>query len=93
MSAVAIGTRAGEAKVNVPWLVRSAPAGTVGTAAMTLTYVLERRLRPNRRGPLDYDDSPVPGQILASTMRVQDATSREVRNLAVLDGTPARPKS
>lgn len=51
---------------------------------MTLAYALERQLRPNRRGPLDYDDSPVPGQILASMMRMQDATSREVRNLGMI---------
>jgi hypothetical protein len=41
---------------------------------MTLAYVPEQHLRPNRLGPLDYD-SPVPGQILASVMRVQDATT------------------
>ena len=51
---------------------------------MTLTYALERHLRPNRRGPLDYDDSPVPGQILASMMRVHDASSREVRYLGII---------
>ena len=70
--------------MNVPWPLRSALAGTAGTAAMTLAYGLERQLRPNRRGPLDYDDSSVPGQILASMMRVQDATSREVRNLGMI---------
>jgi hypothetical protein len=52
MSAVATGTRPGQAKVNVPWPV---------------------------------------SQILASTMRVQCATSAEVRNFAALDGTPGRP--
>jgi hypothetical protein len=58
----------------VPWPLRSALTGTAGTAAMTLAYVPEQHLRPNRLGPLDYD-SPVPGQILASVMRVQDATT------------------
>jgi hypothetical protein len=51
---------------------------------MTLAYALERDLRPHRRGPLNYDDSPVPGQILASMMRVQDTTSREVLTLGMI---------
>lgn len=44
--------------MNIPWPVRSALAGTAGTVAMTLAYVLERQLRPNRRGPLDCHDPP-----------------------------------
>ena len=70
--------------MNVPWPLRSALAGTAGTATMTLEYVLERQLRPNRSGPLDYDDSSVPGQILASVMRRPDATFREVRKLGMM---------
>ena len=45
-------------------------AGTAGTAALTLAYMAERRLRPSHRGPLDYDDSLVPGQIVASIMHL-----------------------
>jgi hypothetical protein len=52
---------------------------------MTLTYGLERKLRPNRRGPRDYDDSPVPpGQTLTRMMHVHDATSRQVCNLGMI---------
>ena len=56
-------------------------AGTAGTAALTLSYAAERRLRPRHDGPLDYDDSLVPGQILASIMRLQHVTAREARQL------------
>jgi hypothetical protein len=70
--------------MKVPWPLRSALAGTAGTAAMTLAYALERQLRADRNGPLDYDDSPIPGQILASVMRVPDATLREVRSLGMM---------
>jgi hypothetical protein len=31
---------------RVPWPVRSVIAGAAGTAAMTLAYATERRLRP-----------------------------------------------
>ena len=46
--------------MNLPWPVRSVMAGTAGTASMTLAYAVERRLR-GVIGPLDYDDSIVPG--------------------------------
>jgi hypothetical protein len=58
-------------------------AGTAGTAAMTLTYAAERRLRSGRRGPLDYDDSLVPGQIVASIMHLGHVTAREDRDLGL----------
>ena len=38
----------------------------IGTASLSLAYASERRLRPHHPGPLDYDDSLVPGQIVAS---------------------------
>ena len=50
---------------------------------MTLAYALERRLRPNHHGPLDYDDSLVPGKIVASLMRLSNATPREESMLGV----------
>jgi len=49
----------------LPWPVRSVIAGAAGTTALTLAYATERRLRSRRSGPLDYDDSLVPGQIVA----------------------------
>jgi hypothetical protein len=51
---------------------------------MTLTYAVERRLRSGRRGPLDYDDSLVPGQIVASIMHLPHVTAREDRDLGLL---------
>jgi hypothetical protein len=50
--------------MKLPWPIRSVLAGTAGTATMTLAYAAERRLRPNVHGPLDYDDSLVPGKIV-----------------------------
>ena len=62
--------------------VRSVLAGTAGTAALTLSYGAERRLR-SRRGPLDYDDSLVPGQIVASIMHLPHVTARDERDLGL----------
>jgi hypothetical protein len=67
--------------VSIPWPVRSVVAGTAGTAAMSLDYVVERRLRRRHRGPLDYDDSLVPGQIVASIMHLPHVTAREDRDI------------
>jgi hypothetical protein len=63
------------------WPVRSVVAGTAGTTALSLAYVVERRLRSGHRGPLDYDDSLVPGQIVASIMHLPYVTGREERDL------------
>jgi hypothetical protein len=63
--------------VKVPWPVRSVAAGTAGTTALTLFYDIERRVRRRHRGPLDYDDSLVPGKIVASIMHLPAATGRE----------------
>jgi hypothetical protein len=56
--------------------VRNVIAGAAGTATMTLAYGLERRLR-HSRGPLDYDDSLVPGQIVAGILHLPKVTGRE----------------
>jgi len=68
----------------MPWPIRSILAGTAGTAALTLSYAVERRLRSNHSGPLDYDDSLVPGQIVAAVMHLPDVTAREDRDLGLL---------
>ena len=70
--------------MTVPWPIRSVLAGTAGTAALSLCYALERRLRSRRRGPLDYDDSLVPGQIVASIMHLRHVTASEDRDLGLL---------
>ena len=67
--------------MTVPWPIRSVAAGTAGTAALSLAYVVERRLRPRHRGPLDYDDSLVPGEIVASIMHLPHVTAREDRDI------------
>ena len=65
----------------MPWPVRSVLAGTAGTTALSLSYVIERRLRSSHRGPLDYDDSLVPGQIVCSIMHLPHVTAREERDV------------
>src|SRR5689334_2982220 len=65
------------------WAVRSVAAGTAGTAALTLTYQVEQRLRRGVRGALDYDDSLVPGQIVAAVMHLRPVTDREDRDLGL----------
>jgi hypothetical protein len=68
---------------RLPWPVRSVIAGTTGTAALSLAYATERRLRPHHPGPLDYDDSLVPGQIVASIMHLPHVTAREENELGL----------
>jgi hypothetical protein len=70
--------------MTFPWVTRSVLAGTAGTAALTASYALERRLRPRRRAPLDYDDSLVPGEIVASIMHLGHVTGREEHELGTI---------
>lgn len=63
--------------------IRSVVAGTAGTAALTLSYALERRVRRRHHGPLDYDDSLVPGQIVASIMHLPHVTDSEDNQLGL----------
>ena len=51
---------------------------------MTLAYAAERRLRPRVHEPFDYDDSLVPGQIVASIMHLPHVTAREDRELGLI---------
>lgn len=67
--------------MKISWPVRSVVAGTAGTAALSLAYVIERKLRPGHQGALDYDDSLVPGQIVASIMHLPHVTAREDRDI------------
>ena len=64
--------------------VRSTLAGAAGTAALSLFYDVERRIRSRHRGPLDYDDSLVPGQIVASVMHLGRVTDREENELGLI---------
>jgi hypothetical protein len=58
------------------WAIRGTVAGAAGTLALTLAYGGERRLRPNVQGQLDYDDSLVPGQIVANVLHLPSVTAR-----------------
>jgi hypothetical protein len=49
---------------------------------MTAAYNIERRMR-HASGPLDYDDSLVPGQIVAGIMHLPHVTAREDRELGL----------
>lgn len=69
---------------GMPWPVRSVIAGVAGTAAMTLAYKTEHRLRPKVSGSLDYDDSLVPGQIVASVLHLGSVTDRTDAELGEL---------
>ena len=69
--------------MGLPWPVRSVCAGAAGTAALTLAYAAERRMRRSHQGQLDYDDSLVPGQIVASVMHLPNVTAREDRDLGL----------
>jgi hypothetical protein len=68
----------------LPWPVRSVLAGAAGTATLTLAYAAERRLRRRGSAPLDYDDSLVPGQIVASVMHLPHVTQREEHDLGLI---------
>jgi hypothetical protein len=69
--------------VTVPWPIRSVLAGTAGTAALTLSYAIEHRLRPRVHAALDYDDSLVPGEIVAGIMHLSNVTDREEDDLGL----------
>jgi hypothetical protein len=71
-------------RMTIAWPLRSVLAGTAGTATMTLAYAAERRLRPRVHRPLDYDDSLVPGQIVAAIMHLPHVTAREDHELGLM---------
>jgi hypothetical protein len=50
---------------------------------MTLAYTAERRLRPRFHKPLDYDDSLVPGQIVAHIAHLPAVTDSEENELGL----------
>ena len=62
--------------MKLPWPVRSVIAGAAGTTAMSLAYGSERRFR-RATTQLDYDDSLVPGEIVAGVLHLPNVTDRE----------------
>jgi hypothetical protein len=69
---------------RIPWPLRAIAAGAAGTATMTLAYAAERRLRHRGAQPLDYDDSLVPGMIVAGIMHLPHVTDTEDRELGLV---------
>jgi hypothetical protein len=51
---------------------------------MTAAYAAERRLRRRGQEPLDYDDSLVPGKIVAAAMHLPHVTDREDHELGLI---------
>jgi hypothetical protein len=70
-------------RMRIPWLVRGVVAGAAGTAAMTLAYEAERRVRGERTA-LDYDDSLVPGEIVAGILHWRNLSPKEDAQLGML---------
>jgi hypothetical protein len=66
----------------LPWPVRSIVAGAAGTLAMTLAYGLERRVR-HAATQLDYDDSLLPGRIVATIMHLPAVSDRAAAGLGL----------
>lgn len=66
---------------RLPWPFRSVVAGVAGTAALSISYAVERELR--RRRPVDYDDSLVPGQIVLSILNLHHVSRREEHEAAL----------
>src|SRR4051794_33742222 len=65
------------------WPLRSVAAGAARTAVLSPSYAAERRLRRHHPRQLDYDDSIVPGKIVASVMHLPHVTDREDQELAL----------
>ena len=70
-----------DAPLKRAWPVRGVVAGTAGTGAMTLAYAGIRALRGGVTTPLDYDDSLVPGEIVAKLIRLRHPTQHEEKDL------------
>lgn len=68
--------------MKLAWPIRSVLAGAAGTGAMTLAYAGERLVR-DRPGQLDYDDSLVPGEIVAGIMHLPNVTKHEEYDLGM----------
>ena len=65
------------------WPIRSLIAGVAGTAALSGAYDVDRRLTSPGKGPLDYDDSLVPGQIVCTVLDLRHVTGKEEDELGL----------
>jgi hypothetical protein len=57
-------------------------AGSAGTAVLSACYVVLDRMHSSS-GPADYDDSLVPGQIVAGILHLPSVTDREEEDLGL----------
>lgn len=62
--------------MHIVWPLRAVIAGAAGTAVLTLSYEAERRLLHSTRA-LDYDDSLVPGRIVAGILHLGNLTDEQ----------------
>ncbi len=62
--------------------MRSIAAGSAGTAVLSLCYEIGHRVA-RRGGSLDYDDSLVPGRIVASILDLPGVTARQADELGL----------
>ena len=69
--------------MKIHWLLRGVAAGAAATGTMTLAYEAERRVR-GARSALDYDDSLVPGEIVAGILHLRNVTPKEDAELGML---------
>ncbi len=58
----------------------SVVAGAAGTGVLTLAYIVEHRIRQTSQ-PADYDDSDVPGQIVARFLHISRPSEEEETEL------------
>ncbi len=65
------------------WSIRSLAAGMAGTAALSASYEVDRRLASPGKGPLDYDDSLVPGEIACTILDIRHITARNEQELGL----------
>ncbi len=68
--------------MHLVWPLRAVVAGAAGTAVLTLSYEAERRLLHSTRA-LDYDDSLVPGRIVAGILHLDNVTDTDQAKLGI----------
>lgn len=65
------------------WPIRSLIAGVAGTAVLSASYEVDRRLAKPGKGPLDYDDSLVPGKIACTILDLRHVSARDEKELGL----------
>jgi hypothetical protein len=68
--------------MHIVWPLRAVIAGAAGTAVLTLSYEAERRILHSTKA-LDYDDSLVPGRIVAGILHLDNLTDTDNAKLGM----------